>query len=99
MADKFVFLRIVRMNGVDINLFRYDFDQTWMAFFLSADLRIYARYGGRGPASAEERISKAGLLHAMNETLRLHEEATAKKLPPPELPTPRKADDIGKLKF
>jgi hypothetical protein len=99
MADKFVFLRIVRMNGVDVNLFRFDFDQTWMAFFLSADLRIYARYGGRTAASAEARISKEGLLHAMKETLRLHEEATTHKLPAPQLPEPRKADDIGKLRF
>src|SRR5262249_716047 len=36
------------MNGVNINLFQFDYDLTWMAFFMDADDRFYARYGGRG---------------------------------------------------
>ena len=72
MADKFVFLRIVRMNGVDLNIFRYDYDLTWMGFFLDADGRVYARYGGRDPESADARVSKEGLLHAMEAVLKLH---------------------------
>jgi len=86
MAKQFVFLRIVRMNGIDLNQFRFDYDLTWMAFFLSAEGRIYCRYGGRGPESAEGRISKEGLLHAMKEVLRIHKEpddpAPARPLPP-----------------
>jgi serine protease Do len=98
MADKFVFLRIVRMNGVDLNIFRYDYDLTWMAFFLNADGRVYARYGGRDPDSAEARVSKDGLLHAMESVLKLHTEAQAKKEPTKPLPPPKKPEDFPMLK-
>lgn len=98
MADKFVFLRIVRMNGVDLNIFRYDYDLTWMAFFLDADGRVYARYGGRDPDSAEARVSKEGLLHAMEEVLKLHADAQAKKLPPPPVVPAKKPEDMAMLK-
>jgi hypothetical protein len=96
MADKFVFLRIMRMNGVDLNQFRFDYDLTWMGFFLSADGRVYARYGGRDADSSEGRISRDGLLHAMREVLRLHRADGARKLPP--LPPPRRSDDLTMLK-
>lgn len=96
MADKFVFLRIVRMNGVDLNLFRFDYDLTWMAFFLNADGRVYARYGGRDADSAEGRISRDGLLHAMREVLRLHQTDGARKLLPPA--PPRRPEELNLLK-
>jgi serine protease Do len=98
MADKFVFLRIVRMNGVDLNIFRYDYDLTWMGFFLDADGRVYARYGGRDPDSAEARVSKEGLLHAMQEVLKLHTEAQAKKPTPPPANPVKKPEDFPTLK-
>lgn len=98
MADQFVFLRIVRMNGVDLNLFHFDYDLTWMGFFLNADGRIYARYGGRDASSAESRISRDGLLHAMNEVLRIHKEESAKQLPPPQPQPPLYPEDLTMLK-
>jgi hypothetical protein len=98
MADQFVFLRIVRMNGVDLNLFRHDYDLTWMGYFINADGRIYARYGGRDAVSGESRVSKEGLIHAMKESLRLHQEAKDKKLPPLPVVNPRKPEDFPSLK-
>ncbi len=92
MADRFVFLRIVRMNGVDLNQFRFDYDLTWMAFFLNADGRVYARYGGRDADSAEGRLSRDGLLHAMREVLRIHQQDGARRtrgLTPPARPSLR----------
>ncbi len=97
MADQFVFLRIVRMNGVDLKQFRFDYDLTWMGFFLSADGRVYARYGGRDADSAEGRMSRDGLLHAMREVLRLHRADGARKRPPPPAP-PRRPEELTMLK-
>lgn len=77
MAKQFVFVRIVRMNDVDFNFFKHDFDLTWMGYFMNADGRIYARYGGRTSAAADARLTKAGLLHTMNEVLRVHQEGAA----------------------
>lgn len=92
MADRFVFLRIVRMNDVDLSQFRYDYDLTWMAFFLNADGRVYARYGGRTPVSAEGRLSRDSLLHTMKEVLRVHKDEAEKKAPP--LPEPKRVSDL-----
>ena len=97
MADQFVFLRIVRMNGVDLNQFRFDYDLTWMSLFMDAHGRVYARYGGRDADSPESRLSRAGLLHAMNEALRIHREAKADQPPAPKPLPPRRPEDLRLL--
>jgi hypothetical protein len=98
MSSKFVFLRIQRMNAVNLNLFQFDYDLTWMGFCMSADGRIYCRYGGRDPQSTESRLSKEGLLYAMNEALRLHKEAADRKLPAPALPKLKTPENLGMFK-
>ena len=47
LLDKFVCVRVVHANGMDLSLFQYDYDQSWSAFFLNADRTIYGRYGTR----------------------------------------------------
>ena len=49
LYDQFVCVRVLRMNDVDTQLFRFDYDVTWYAFFLSPGERVYGRYGGRDP--------------------------------------------------
>jgi len=41
------------MNGVNIHLFQFERDLTWMAFFMDANDRFYARYGGNVPTAEE----------------------------------------------
>lgn len=95
MASQFVFLRMTRMNGVDLNLFTFDRDLTWMSFFLNADGVIYSRYGGRDDQSAEARLSAAGLLHTMQAVLALHKTEANKKRAPVKA---RTAEDIPAMK-
>ena len=45
-------MRLVRITGVDLRLFEFDYDLTWFAFFLSADGAVYGRYGGRDATEA-----------------------------------------------
>jgi hypothetical protein len=61
------------MNGVDLARFDFDYDTTWQAFFLDADLNVYSRYGGRDEDSADGRLSKESLLTTMHEVLDVHE--------------------------
>lgn len=61
------------MNGVDLARFEFDYDTTWQAFFLDANLNVYSRYGGRDEKSADGRHSVASLQHTMNEVLVAHE--------------------------
>lgn len=47
-----------------------------MVFFLSADEKMYARYGGRDAKDADSRQSAAGLKYTMNSVLAMHEGKT-----------------------
>ena len=60
------------MNGVNVRRFEFDFDTTWTAFFLDADLNVYSRYGGRDAGEPEDRLSKHSLLQTMSEVLDVH---------------------------
>jgi predicted metalloprotease with PDZ domain len=60
------------MRGVDLDLFDFDYDLTWMGFFLSADGAVLGRYGGRTAESADSQVSLAGLRYAMQAALERH---------------------------
>jgi hypothetical protein len=64
---------MVRMNDVDIGLFQFDYDLTWMAFTLNCRDQIYSRYGGRDATSEDGRLSIAGLNETLRRSLRLHQ--------------------------
>ena len=61
------------MNGIDLTRFEFDYDTTWQAFFLDADLNVYSRYGGRDEDSADGRHSRESLITTMREVLEVHE--------------------------
>ena len=67
------------MNGVDLKLFRFDGDLTWMSFFMDAQDRFYTRYGGRGDGHAESYLGKESLVRVMQQVLLLHK--TRQSLP------------------
>ncbi len=85
----------MRITGVDLNLFDFDYDLTWMAFFLNADGQVYGRYGGRDAKGSDTRNSLAGLKYAMQAALEAHRrnpQPPVKKPPPfyiESLPTAR----------
>jgi predicted metalloprotease with PDZ domain len=86
------------MNGVNLNLFPFEYDLTWMAFFMDADDRVYARYGGREDGDAESHLTKASLVKVMREVLRRHRGGTADaaRREAPDLPV-RTPEDIATL--
>ncbi len=47
LLEKFVPLRIVSTNGLDLALFQFDTDQSFAVFFLRADGAILGRFGTR----------------------------------------------------
>ena len=73
LADKFVRVRLPRIDWVDLNLFEFDYDLTFMAFFLNAEEQVYARYGGRDANNPDSRQSLAGLRYTMRSVLQMHE--------------------------
>jgi serine protease Do len=83
-----VLVRLTRMRGVDLDLFDFDYDLTWMGFFLDADGTVYGRYGGRDAESADSQVSLAGLRYAMEAALARHRRTEARRPPKPN-PKPR----------
>src|SRR5262245_46218481 len=91
-AREFVLVRLTRMRGVDLDLFDFDFDLTWMAFFLDADGRVLGRYGGRDADGPDGRSSLAGLRYALERALALHK--SGKAPPPARAARPRTVEDL-----
>ena len=72
ISDQFERVVLSRIENVDLNLFEFDFDLTMMIFFLDADQKVYARYGGRDAISADSRQSLDGLRYTMQSVMRMH---------------------------
>jgi serine protease Do len=89
VADDFVRVRLTRIAGADLNLFEFDYDLTWVCFFLSPDERVYGRYGGRVASGADDRLSLAGLNYAMRSALAQHK---AGEKPPPRPEATQRAE-------
>lgn len=73
LLDKFVCVRIVHANGMDLSQFQFDYDQSWAAFFLNADMTIYGRYGTRShQTESKDDVSLEGFAKALTGALELH---------------------------
>ena len=87
------------MNGVDLNLFRFEYDLTWMAFFMDAADNFYARYGGREDAGAESHLTQKSLARTMRQALDLHaKKAVLKERSKPRPKTFRTPEEIPPMK-
>ena len=73
LLDRFVCVRIVQANTIDLTKFRHDFDQSFAAYLMNPDLTIYGRYGTRSERPEHEDISLEGLRKAMVAALRMHQ--------------------------
>ncbi|MCC2672351.1 MAG: hypothetical protein K0Q72_4823 [Armatimonadetes bacterium] len=93
------------MNGLDLSLFQFDYDQTLSALFLNADGTVYGRFGtraGNGPKSTTH-VSLASFGKAMERALALHREypknraqLAAKRGPAPEYRTANQIPGLEK---
>jgi hypothetical protein len=96
LMQRYVCLRIVRMDSVDIGLFDYDRYNTLYFFMLNADEQIYMRYGGRD-TSQDTYLSLESLELALAKGLELHEQYKSGKLAKTQRPAPAFAKDIPLL--
>lgn len=98
LLDKFVRVRIVSTNGLDLSQFQYDTDQSFAVFLLNADGTVYGRFGTRSHRTNwVGDVSLDGMAKAMQGALDLHadhakvkDSLAAKRGPAPEFPTPEK---------
>jgi hypothetical protein len=96
LLEKFVRVRVVMTNSLDLSVFQMDYDQSFAAFLLNADGTVYGRFGTRSHRKEwVGDVSVEGLANALQGALELHaaypknrEELALKKGPAPAFPTP-----------
>lgn len=96
LLEKFVCVRVVMTNGLDLALFQFDYDQSFAAFLLNGDGTIYGRYGTRSHRTYwSDDVSVEGLAKALQGALELHaqypankESLQARRGPAPEVAAP-----------
>src|SRR5438309_6210507 len=86
------------MKGVDLNRFPFDYDLTFTAFMMDSEGRIYSRFGSRDAKSATDRMSIAGLKHAMRQVLELYRSGATDAAVAPALSEPHTIEDIPVFK-
>ena len=94
--DKFVCVRLIQANAIDLAVFQFDFDLTFAAFFLNADRTIYGRFGSRSDMKdAAREMSLEGFRSALASALELHQKypdnkaaLAGKQSPVPRFKTP-----------
>lgn len=80
LLDKFVCVRQVSTNGLDLTLFQYDTDQSFAVFMLNSDKTIYGRFGTRSHRTEWlGDVSLPGMAKALRGALDLHEQFPANK--------------------
>jgi serine protease Do len=104
LLDRYVRVRLVSTNGLDLSLFQFDYDQSFAAFLLNADGTVYGRFGTRSHRTNwVGDVSVAGLAGALQGGLDLHADyprnraaLAGKRGPAPEYPVPEKYPGLGK---
>lgn len=77
-------MRVTRIEGADLNHFKFDYDLTFMVFFLDSEGRIISRYGGRDSKDPDNRQSLEGLAHVMREVARTFAQEPDRVIPKPK---------------
>jgi len=73
LLEQFVCVRQVSTNGLDLETFQYDTDQSFAVFFMNADKTIYGRFGTRSHRTEwVGDVSLKGLANALQGALDLH---------------------------
>jgi hypothetical protein len=96
LLEKFVCVRLVSTNGLNLELFQFDTDQSFAAFMLHPDGTIYGRFGTRSHRTQwTDDVSLAALAKALERALEFHADhlkyrdaLAAKRGPKPLFPTP-----------
>ncbi len=62
----------MNLAKIDLDVFEFDYDLTWAAFFLNQHGHVYARYGTRESRDADSMISKPGFMTVARKALEAH---------------------------
>ena len=79
LLDKFVCVRVINANALDLSLFQFDYDLSFSALFLNGDGTIYGRFGSWVHQKNQHEKSTASFKRALEGALDLHRNFPANK--------------------
>jgi hypothetical protein len=97
LLGQFVPVRVTSFKGVDMNFFRFDYDQTFAVLLMDAKGTTYSRFGTNDHKADASRMSIPGLKRAMRAALKMHIDGWQAKNPvnaPPQKQDPFTLADI-----
>lgn len=104
VLEKFVCIRVVQANSLDLTAFQFDPMLTWAVLFLNADRTVYGRYGTRSGPNRPGDVTDAGFRKAALAALDLHrgypanrESLRSKTGPAPRFRTPREYPSLSRF--
>src|SRR5215212_4383680 len=72
LLDKFVCVRVINANALDLALFQVDYDLSFSTVFFNGDGTVYGRYGSWMHQKSPQEKTTAGFKKAMEGALALH---------------------------
>lgn len=79
LLDKFVCVRVINANALDLSLFQFDYDLSFSTVFFNGDGTVYGRYGSWTHQKSPADKTTAGLKKTMESVLGLHRKYPANK--------------------
>ena len=81
-AKPYIPVRVTDMRGIDLNVFRFNYDLTLAVLLMNADGTLYATYAGRDWSDASSHQSTKSLTRVLQEALVVHEKYSKAPSPP-----------------
>jgi serine protease Do len=72
LLSRFICVRVINANALDLSLFQFDYDLSFSAMFFHGDGTILGRYGSWKHQKAPQDKTTAGFRHALEAALALH---------------------------
>lgn len=79
LLDKFVCVRVINGNALDLSLFQFDYDLSFSAMIFNGDGTVYGRYGSWTHQKNAQEKSTAGLKETLQTALNIHSGYPANK--------------------
>lgn len=79
LLDKFVCVRVINANDLDLSLFQFDYDLSFSALFFNGDRTLYGRFGSWTHQKHSQDKNVAGFKAALEGALDVHKNYPANK--------------------
>src|SRR5207253_4645303 len=79
LLDKFVCVRVINANALDLSLFQFDYDLSFSTLCFNGDGTVYGRYGSWTHQKNAQDKTTANFKHALEAALDIHHNYPANK--------------------